>query len=58
VLSPSSIPRNGTETRALRGAAAAGQRVERAEIDPNGKIVIVFGPGAPVSGNEWDEVLR
>lgn len=50
--------RQADVTRALRGAIAAGQRVARAEIDPNGKIVIVFGAGAPVSGNEWDEVLR
>jgi hypothetical protein len=31
-------------TRALRGADAAGREIQRAEIDRDGKIVLVFGP--------------
>jgi hypothetical protein len=44
--------------RAVKGAEAAGFRIGRIEIDPNGRIVIVAGnaPGPAIS-NEWDEVL-
>jgi len=46
-------------TRAVRGAQAAGMRIGRIEIDPNGKIVILSERTAPARGpNEWDEVLR
>lgn len=46
-------------TRAVKGARASGLSVQRVEIDPNGKIVILFGVGpAATGGNEWDEVLR
>lgn len=51
-------------SRALKGAIVAGMKVERVEIDQDGKIVLRFdearvgearGGGAR---NEWDEVLR
>jgi hypothetical protein len=48
-------------SRALKGAAAAGLEVGRIEIDPSGKIVIIFkgDKGAPAeSTSEWDSVLQ
>ena len=46
-------------TRAVKGAANAGMRVGRVEIDPAGKIVILSEKVAPpVDPNPWDEVLR
>ena len=46
-------------TRAYRGAAAAGIRVSKVEIDPNGRIVILTDSASPQPvANEWDEVLR
>jgi ribosome-interacting GTPase 1 len=47
-------------TRALRAASAAGQPVQRFEIDREGKIVVVF-VGKPeqreeAGGNEWDNI--
>lgn len=46
-------------TRAVRGVEAAGVRVGRIEIDPNGKIVILSEKtGKPGAANEWDEVLQ
>jgi len=45
--------------RALRGATAAGQPVQRLEIDPEGKIVVVFGKPQEregLGGNEWDNI--
>lgn len=46
-------------TRAVKGARASGLPVQRVEIDPNGKIVILFGGGPAITGgNEWDEVLQ
>jgi len=40
-------------TRALRAARAAGERVSRAEIDRDGKIVVVFEPpDATTAGKE------
>ncbi len=45
-------------TRAYKAAAAAGVRVARVEIDPNGKIIILSGDGRlPAAANEWDEVF-
>jgi hypothetical protein len=48
-------------TRALRAAAAAGMKVERYEIDKDGKIIVVTGkPQEPAAesrgGNEWDRI--
>lgn len=45
-------------TRAIRGAMAGGVRPSRAEIDPNGKIILVFADGGTQGRNEWDEVLK
>lgn len=46
-------------TRAFKGAAAAGIRVSKVEIDPSGRIVILTDSASPLPvANEWDEVLR
>ena len=50
-------------TRAIKGAMKAGVEIASAEIEPSGKIVIVFGKsvasvGETVTGNPWDEVLN
>lgn len=65
VASPSHQPRTARSrfqqkdvTRAVRGFVQAGLAVARAEIDPNGRIIIVAADGAQGSANEWDEVLR
>jgi hypothetical protein len=42
--------------RALQGAMRAGLKVARAEIDPQGKINLVFADGGKVAANEWDQV--
>jgi hypothetical protein len=43
--------------RALKGAVRAGLKVARAEIDPNGKIVLTFTDGKIAAAvNEWDQV--
>ena len=45
--------------RALRGASAAGQPVQRFEIDREGKIVVIFGKPERREGlgeNEWDKI--
>ena len=48
-------------TRALRAARKAGQEVARAEIEKDGKIVLVFSPASGKSAgaerNEWDDVI-
>lgn len=46
-------------TRALRAASAAGQPVQRFEIDREGKIVVFVGEpeqGQKTGGNEWDRL--
>jgi hypothetical protein len=45
-------------THALRAASAAGQAVQRFEIDCEGKIVVFVGePGEQLrETNEWDRV--
>jgi hypothetical protein len=46
-------------TRAFRAARAAGVKVARVEIDPNGRIVIVTTDELELErreGNEWDRV--
>lgn len=44
--------------RALKGAQAAGMRVGRIEIDPNGKIVLLREVGSSsYQNNEWDADL-
>jgi hypothetical protein len=44
-------------TRALRAVEKAGRDLERAEIDRDGRIVLVFKNGEEVlvEQNEWDE---
>ena len=44
-------------TRALRAVEKAGRDLERAEIDRDGRIVLVFKNGEEVlvERNEWDE---
>lgn len=44
--------------RAFKAAAKAGQQVRRVEIEPSGKIVLIFdAPGQEDTPNptEWDE---
>jgi hypothetical protein len=46
-------------TRALRAASAAGQPVQRFEIDREGKIVVFVGKPEQreeAGGNEWDRI--
>jgi hypothetical protein len=47
-------------TRALRGTVAAGIEVQRIEIGPDGKIIVVTAKPAEAAaddgGNEWDRV--
>ena len=48
-------------TRAARAAIAAGLKVQRIEIDKDGKIIVVTGaPAEPAEesrgGNEWDRI--
>jgi hypothetical protein len=51
------IFRQGDVTRAVRAVVAAGQAVERVEIDPNGKIIIVtVGELERREENSWDRV--
>ncbi len=49
-------------TRAIKAAEKSGKEVVRAEIEKNGKIVLVFNRGsegpASTERNEWDEVIR
>jgi hypothetical protein len=55
---PASITQ-ADDARAIRAAKAAGVDVQRIEIDPNGKIVIVVvGSSEPDQRemNEWDRV--
>ncbi|MCP4305246.1 MAG: hypothetical protein GY788_10300 [bacterium] len=48
--------------RAAKGVMKAGLNVERVEIDPNGKIVVVTGVDESQAHssekNEWDTVLK
>lgn len=51
-------------TRAFKGALAAGVERPRVEVDPNGKIVVLFDEGAAAPAataddlpNPWDEAL-
>lgn len=45
--------------RVLKGAKAAGAKVQRIEIDRAGKIVAIFAGADDAGGiNEWDEVFR
>jgi hypothetical protein len=48
-------------TRALRATVAAGIKVQRVEIDKDGKIIVVAGMPEPARANddqrnEWDTV--
>ena len=46
-------------TRALRAASAAGQPVQRFEIDREGNIVVFVGKPErrdDAEGNEWDKI--
>jgi len=51
--------KQGDVTRALRAASAAGQPVQRFEIDREGKIVVFVGKPEQreeAGGNEWDRI--
>jgi hypothetical protein len=49
--------KQGDVTKALKGAVNAGLRVQRVEIDRQGKIVLVTsGTPSAATGNEWDDV--
>jgi hypothetical protein len=52
---PSSF-RKQDVTRAVSAVLAAGERVQRVEIEKTGKIVIVTGDVPSNSSNEWDDV--
>ncbi len=45
-------------TRALKGARAAGMKVDRVEIDANGKIVLFTAAAASAvgGGDSWSDV--
>jgi hypothetical protein len=45
-------------TRALRAVSAAGQPIQRVEIDREGKIVVFVGKPEEqdTEGNEWDKI--
>lgn len=46
-------------TRALKGAEKAGMRPSGIEIDPSGKIVLLFDGKRTIArpGNSWDDAL-
>jgi len=51
--------KQGDVTRALRAASAAGQPVQRFEINREGKIVVFVGKPEEREGlgdNEWDKI--
>jgi hypothetical protein len=48
--------KQGDLTKALKGAANAGIRVMRFEIDRDGKIVVIAGDNRTPTENEWDSV--
>ena len=49
--------RQSDVTRAIKAAVAAGVEIQRVEIDPNGRIVIVTATEAERREvNEWDRV--
>ena len=54
--------RQGDVTKALKGAEKAGKKVQRAEVRPDGSILLDFidpsstSSDAYASGNEWDTV--
>jgi hypothetical protein len=52
---PSSF-RKQDVTRAVSAVLAAGERVQRVEIEKTGKIVIVTGDVPSNSSGEWDDV--
>lgn len=52
--------RQGDVTKALKAAERAGLKVQRAEVRPDGSILLDFHRPSSASGdptvNEWDEV--
>ena len=51
--------KQGDVTRALRAVSAAGQPVQRIEINREGKIVVFVGKTEQQEGlgdNEWDKI--
>jgi hypothetical protein len=47
-------------TRSIRAAVAAGAKVDRVEVDPDGKIVVHIGGGgdSPKQTNSADAILE
>jgi len=46
-------------TRAIKAVVAAGEKVERVEVDKEGKIIVVTSKPGTLDGtrrNEWDSV--
>ena len=62
IIEPPQAPKEVDVTRAIKAAEKSGKEVVRAEIEKNGKIVLVFNRGsegpASTERNEWDEVIR
>jgi hypothetical protein len=53
--------KKGDVRRAVEAVRAAGEAVERVEVAPDGKVIVVTRHPADCGGNkpnEWDEVLR
>ena len=54
---PKASVTQATITRAVKAVQAAGLPVERVEIDPDGKVIVITdGSGVPKAGaNDWDK---
>ena len=58
-MSRRSTFRQSDLTRALKGAEAAGVKIRRLEIDPDGRLVLLVGGADAEVGqgrNPWDKV--
>jgi hypothetical protein len=48
-------------TAAIKAVECAGRRVARVEIERDGRIIVILRPAgddAPLSDNEWDDILE